>query len=192
MACSRFRSTFDSIDCKEQKRQALSNMKCWHLSVLLQFRGARHLLTAVALMLVGTSSGCAINNVGVIAARVEHGHGAVVYMTYAPGVSLRTYPEERGASIGMARRICIAKLDPSSPSRGVYFVALPAYPARCYTRSTTNWGLAVRLSPPDLSISLGYRDTTTLALVNVGDAVAYTVSFDTTHPSATHLEVRQP
>ena len=143
----------------------------------------------LTLSLLATGTGCAINGLGTIAARVERADGALVYTTYAPGLSLRTRAEERGAVLGFTERTCIALLDVQAPLSGFYLGRLPAYPAHCYARHLTAWGTELRTSAPDFSFTVGYRDTALLAWVHEGEDVSYDLYYDTTQPSHTHLEV---
>ena len=147
-------------------------------------------LMILALLVSGT--GCAVNGLGTIAARVERAEGALVYTTYAPGLSLRTRAEERGGALGYTERTCIALLDAQAPLSGFYLGRLPPYPAHCYARHLTAWGTELRTSAPDFSFTVGYRDTALLAWVHEGDDVSYDLYYDTTQPSHTHLEVHTP
>lgn len=155
-------------------------------------RPLRHwhaLLGGMPIVVAAATTGCAINGLGTIAARISHGHGALVYSSYAPGLSLRSWPGDAGASIGFTDRTCIAQLTTTSPPPGIYLLGLPAYPEHCYARDNATLGWELRITPPDLSSTLGYRSTTTLASVDVHDQVAYTVRYARAHPSDTILKV---
>lgn len=154
--------------------------------------GMNRLRVLVAVGVLTSSTSCAINGLGTIAARVERADGALVYTTYAPGLSLRTSAEERGGALGYTERTCIALLDAQAPLSGFYLGRLPAYPAHCYARHLTAWGIELRTSAPDFSFTVGYRDSALLAWVHEGDDVSYDLYYDTTQPSHTHLEVHIP
>ena len=149
-------------------------------------RAVLTLLPGVVALCLG---GCSLNGGGAIAARIDRADGALVYTTYAPGLSLRTRAEERGAVLGFSTRTCIAALDARAPAGGLYLGRLPSYPARCYARHLTSWGAELRTSVPDLSFSVGFRDSAFLARTPVGDTVSYELDYDTTRPSHAHLEV---
>ena len=153
---------------------------------------ARALRASAGLFVLATCGGCAVDGLGAVAARIDRADGALVYTTYAPGLSLRTRAEERGVALGYTERTCIAALTPKAPPTGLYVGRLPPYPAHCYARQFTAWGSELRTSAPDFSISLGYRDSLTLARVSAGEVVSYDLEFDTNRPSQTHLEVHTP
>ena len=142
-----------------------------------------------ALFIALLAPGCSVNGVGLLAARVNPGDGAITYTTFAPGISVRTRADDRGASIGYSRRLCLAEHTATAPARGWYFFRLPDFPDQCYARDTLTLGTELRLTPVELSVALGARLTTTLAQVPESETISYQLRYDLSDPDSAFLRL---
>lgn len=136
-------------------------------------------------------SGCAIDRVGAIAARIDRADGAIVYTTHSAGIHLRSTPTDPGLSVGYSKRICLAEISTGSPVSGWYFFFVPALPAPCYALDRSTIGSEIRIGPADYSLTLGARFTTSLVEIPSDASEHYTLFFDTKEPSRAFLRVHQ-
>ncbi len=143
-------------------------------------------LGLTSLLILG---GCSFNGYGIVAVEVERADGALLYTHHAPGLQIRTRPDDVGASLGFTRRACIGLLGANSPASGWYFGFAPPSP-HCYASDRTTWGGELRVAPPDLSLGIGLRQTVVLAQVEYTENVDYELSYDSQHTPATRLNLR--
>ena len=139
---------------------------------------ARAFGITTGILSVAVCSGCSINGMGLIAGRINAGDGAITYSTFAPGINVRTGKDDRGLSVGMSRRLCLAEATAQSPAPGWYFFVLPTFPSPCFARDMITVGTELRMTPLGLSVALGARMTTILAQVPMADSADYELRYD--------------
>ena len=154
---------------------------------------APRFLLRLAVAVAGMSGllhGCAIDRVGSVAAHVTHADSAVVMDLYALGGHLRTRGEDRGLTIGLARRSYVfAVEDARNVSAGWHLLCAPMPPVAAVAQHVASLGLEARAGPVDYGLSLGLRVSTVIARVPRGADMALALDYTPAHPEWTRLRV---
>ncbi len=137
-------------------------------------------------------SACAVNNYGLIAAKVTEGDGAIVYQTLAPGLHVRTTAKDPGASLGYTKRTCILQKSTVSPAPGWYFLNIPEKSGACHAMDLSTIGIELRLGGVDMSLTIGGRFTTQMGNAAESDNTDIYLFFDSTNPASTILRLTEP
>lgn len=135
-------------------------------------------------------AGCSAGHYGLLTAAVSDGDGARLVTVTTYGADLRTLAVDAGLTLGWGHRVYIYPLDtPGLPPPGSYAfaVALPAQPPLAW--DVRSLGLDVRTGSVEVGAVLGWRATTVLVRAPVGSDLSFGLSYDTTRPGATRLEL---
>lgn len=151
-----------------------------------------HCIIYLGFLCVFFLSACAVNNYGLIATKVTHGNGAVVYETHTPGLHLRTTDEDPGVSLGYSKRTCISEKDTDSPAQGWFYLKTPKRSGACHATDLSTIGVELRLGASDLSLTIGGRFTTKMGSAAISDDKDIYLFFDKTNPEETKLSLNQP
>ncbi len=134
--------------------------------------------------------GCSIDNHGALAAKVTAAEGAYVVDTYAIGAALRTRADDPGMSIGFDRRSYIFDaVSNHAPDPGWYYFEVPLPESTALVLHTENYGVELRIRANDTGISVGYRATTVMAQVPVGESIYRLLSYRPDAPEHTSVFV---
>jgi hypothetical protein len=140
--------------------------------------------------LSGLLHGCAIDRVGSVAAHVTRADSAVVVDLYTLGGHLRTRGEDRGLTIGLARRSYVfAVEDAKTASAGWHLLYAPMPPVAAVAQHVASLGLEARAGPVDYGLTLGLRVATVIARVPRGSDMALALDYTPAHPELTRLHV---
>ena len=153
--------------------------------------GNRLLSRAFAVAAVfGLLGGCAINTMGTLASRVTPADAAVVIDLYTLGAHLHTRAEDRGLTIGLARRSYVfAVQDAGNISPGWHLVWAPLPSAAAVAQHVASLGFEARAGPVDYGLTLGLRVATVIARVPRGTDIALTLDYTPAHPERTRLQL---
>lgn len=134
-------------------------------------------------------AGCAVDGTGALAARVTHAHEAVVVDIYTLGAQLRTRSDDRGLSIGVARRSYVFPSDDSEgPSRGWHLFHVPLPEEESVAQHHTTLGLDLRGGPVDVGATLGLRSTTILLRQKLDRPTIVAIDYEVGAPERTRLQ----
>ncbi|MCB1815718.1 MAG: hypothetical protein KDK04_28960 [Candidatus Competibacteraceae bacterium] len=150
---------------------------------------AKPISIVVSLLVLPGLMGCAINNMGLLAANVIDGEGAKVVDIYTIGWHLRTWNHDAGVSIGATKRTYIFPLDlPYSPNAGWHYlwVKLPSG-ERPVALNTQLLGLEIWASTPEYSLTIGYRNKVILAQIDNTASITMTLGYNSINPEQTQL-----
>lgn len=132
-------------------------------------------------------SGCSTGS-GLLIADVYRTEGAYVVTMEGFGVTMRTVAEDAGLTLGYDRRSYVYPQridDPPEEGRHYFFVPLPKRaPVAVSTRAV---GMDLRASSVEFGLTLGYRDTSLIALVPATESLYMRLRFLPDDVSATRL-----
>lgn len=135
-------------------------------------------------------TGCAFDNVGLLAAKVTPGDGAYVVDVYSIGAYLRTRPDDPGLLLGASRRSYVfSTTDETPPEPGWHYFFVPIPQKGTWTLDSRSFGVDVRAAVHDAGISLGYQETTILAEVPDSQSTAFVLSYSPDNPAAARLRL---
>jgi hypothetical protein len=138
----------------------------------------------------GLLPGCAIDTLGTLGSRVTHAESAVVVDLYTVGAHLRTRADDRGLTIGLARRSYVfAVEDAGNVSPGWHLVWAPLPASAAVAQHVASLGLEARAGPVDYGLTLGLRAATVIARVPRGTDMALALVYTPAHPELTRLQV---
>lgn len=109
-------------------------------------------------------SGCAVGNVGTLAANVERHDAVSVLSVYSVGLHLRTRGDDPGAHFGVSKRSHVFVGD-DMPTPGWYFFRVPSPAREALAQDLTTFGVDLSTTAPAAGISLGYVHTRLIARV---------------------------
>lgn len=142
-----------------------------------------------AMCLVLVLSGCAVQNVGFLAAEVTKAKGSTVVDVYSVGVHLRTRNDDPGLTIGAARRSYVfADTEAIEFRPGWHYFVAPLSNVQAVALDTRAVGIEIRAGAPDLSLTVGLSADTILAQVPRDSSVISRLSYAPNSPSSTNLE----
>ncbi|MCB0833152.1 MAG: hypothetical protein KDC45_06795, partial [Bacteroidetes bacterium] len=133
-------------------------------------------------------TGCAVNNLGTLAAKMTHGQGATVIEVSVIGIHLRTWSHDPGISFGLTKRSYIfptfqTNLAESSWHYG--WLKMPqTSPLSLHLKTL---GLEFSGGPLGYGILLGYRERTILAQVDQQNNLYMELFYIADEPANTHL-----
>jgi hypothetical protein len=156
--------------------------------------GRRLSRALAAAAVLGLLSGCAIDTVGTLAARVTHADAAVVVDVYTVGAHLRTRAEDRGMTIGLGRRSYVfAAADADDVPEGWHLLAVPLPVAGSVAQHLGSLGLEARVGPVDYGVTLGLRVVTLIARIPQDASMTLALDYAPAHPERTRLQLcREP
>ena len=109
---------------------------------------------------------------------------------YTLGAHLRTRAEDRGLTIGLARRSYVfAAEDAGNVSPGWHFVRAPLPRVAAVAQHVVSLGFEARAGPVDYGLTLGLRVATVIARVPRGTDIALTLDYTPAHPERTRLKI---
>jgi hypothetical protein len=149
------------------------------------------LLRAVAAAATsGLLAGCAIDTLGTLGSRVTHAESAVVVDLYTLGAHLRTRADDRGLTIGLARRSYVFTAESAGVlAPGWHLLRVPLPPAAAVAQHVASLGLEARAGPVDYGLMLGLRVATVLARAPAGTDVTLALDYTPANPELTRLQV---
>jgi hypothetical protein len=128
-------------------------------------RSAKRQALLLALAVVSaTVSGCAVGNVGTVAAHVQRGPTVSIVSVYSIGLHLRTQADDAGAHLGFSRRTHVFAAD-NELQPGWHFLRVPSPAHRAIAHDVTTLGLDLSTGMPAPGIALGYHRSRLLASV---------------------------
>ncbi len=112
---------------------------------------------AVVLVLLATLvlSGCAIGNVGTLAAKVERNGDVSTVDMYSIGLHLRTRSDDSGAHLGYSHRKYVFDSE-STLERGWYFFKSPLPDREAVAQDLMTVGIELSIVAPVAGITFGY------------------------------------
>lgn len=134
-------------------------------------------------------SGCAINNYGLLAARVTHVDGAMVVDVYGIGGYLRTWPDDPGVTFGWTRRSYVfsERLEQlQNPGWRYFSVQKPDDVA--LVQDTRALGFDLSFANPVWNATFGYKVTTILARIRSEFDRSLQLFYWPSYPSETRLK----
>jgi hypothetical protein len=130
-----------------------------HLSLFLIF-GLIHMVV----------NGCAVGNIGTMAAKVEHFEGVRVVEVYSVGLHIRTRMDDTGAHLGYSQRKYIFS-DRARGQSSWHFFRVPLPSDEAVAQDFKTVGVDVTTNEPESGIAIGYQHTTLHARAPVGTSV---------------------
>jgi hypothetical protein len=112
---------------------------------------------ALALWALGLS-GCAVGNVGTMAANVQRHETLSVMSVYSVGLHVRTRADDPGAHFGYSKRVYVFAADPSL-APGWHFLSVPSPAAGALALDLLTIGVDASLAAPEAGIALGHAHT---------------------------------
>jgi hypothetical protein len=159
------------------------------LSDLPMLRGRRLRSGLVACALLALS-GCALDDVGLLASRVTSAEGAWVIDVYSAGAYLHTRADDPGLQLGAGRRSYVFdKRDEYELTPGWHYFTAPLPDRPSYARDSRSHGLDMTFASNDISLTLGLRATTVMARVAADDSQFFHLTYLPEQPALTKLEV---
>jgi hypothetical protein len=156
---------------------------------VLRGRRLRSVLIACALLAL---SGCAVDNVGLLASRVTSAEGAWVVDVYSAGAYLHTRADDPGLQLGASRRSYVFdKRDEHELTPGWHYFTAPLPDRPSYARDSRSYGLDTTFARNDMSFTLGLRATTVMARVAADDSQFWRLTYAPAHPAMTKLEIQE-
>jgi hypothetical protein len=154
-------------------------------------RGSRwRFFRALAVAAAFGLGGCAVDTMGALASQITPAGSAVVIDLYTVGAHLRTRAEDRGLTIGLARRSYIfAVEDAGNVSPGWHLLWTPLPTGAAVAQHVASLGLEARAGPVDYGLTLGLRVATVIARVPRDTDMALTLDYTPSHPERTLLQV---
>lgn len=149
----------------------------------------RGICVMASIPLVLATSGCAVDNHGVVLGRITHADGAVVADLYAIGLHLKTRPGDAGVVLGYSRASYVFADLPAKPLPGArwhaFSVPLPAVaPTAIHVESV---GASAHATVASSGATLGYRAYTVLAQLRNESSSSFAVRFRPDSPAATRV-----
>jgi hypothetical protein len=142
-------------------------------------------LAAAALLVL---AGCATGTGGLVAGEVVEADGARVIVVRGYGLQVRTEPIDAGLTLGYARRTYVyPDTTPGLPAPGSYILWIPQPATAPVALDGAAIGLDLQASRLNLGMTIGYRGTSLLTHVPVGESIFVSLRFAPTDPAATRL-----
>lgn len=142
----------------------------------LFMRLSRHFALAFALAPAAgvLLSGCAVGNIGTLAARVELHSSVAALDLYSVGLHWRTRPDDLGAHLGYSRRTYVFAVDPALAA-GWYFIRVPLPQTEAVAQDLLTIGIEFSAVAPLAGLTLGYSHGGLLARVPADESfyIAY-------------------
>ncbi len=137
-------------------------------------------------------SGCAYDNVGLLASRVTSADGAWVVDVYSAGTYLHTRADDPGLQFGIGRRSYVFdKQGQQELTPGWHYFVAPLPERASYARDSRTLGIDTTFARDDLSVTLGLRATTVMARVGANDSRFHRLRYAPGRPADTELEIMQ-
>ena len=154
-------------------------------------------ITRCFLLLYGlclTITGCAVGNVGSLAAHVTQADGATVVDLYAVGLSLRTAPDDRGLQLGFGKRTYVFPDPPCTPTTeslqpGWYYFVVPLPDTAAVAIDSRHLGVDVPLGPVEFGITIGLQHTVLMAYLPSDRSLTMRLSYFSGQPARTYLRI---
>jgi hypothetical protein len=151
----------------------------------ISFRQGWAFVLAAALL-----SGCAYDNVGLLASRVTSAEGAWVVDVYSAGAYLHTRADDPGLQLGAGRRSYVFdKRDEIELTPGWHYFTAPLPDRASYARDSRSYGLDATFARNDLGVTLGLRATTVMARVGADDSQFFHLTYLPARPALTKLAI---
>lgn len=159
------------------------------LSVLSALCRRRLRFGAIGCALI-TLTGCAFDNVGLLASHVTSAEGAWVVDVYSAGAYLHTRADDPGLQLGAGRRSYVFdKRDEAELTTGWHYFTAPLPDRASYARDSRSYGLDTTFAANDLSVTLGLRATTVLARVDANESQFFHLTYLPAQPALTKLDI---
>jgi len=167
-----------------EENEFMSWVRWQHIVVGSKRRSSIMALVALS----GFLHGCAIDNVGTLAAQVTHAESAVVVDLYTIGAHLRTSAEDRGLTLGFGRRSSVfAPESAATVPAGWHLFWVPLPPVAPIVRHGTSLGLDVRAGPVAYGITVGLRVATELGPIPHDAQIVLALDYTPAQPGLTRL-----
>lgn len=141
-----------------------------------------------------TIAGCAVGNVGSLAAHVTQADGASVIDLYTVGLSLRTAPDDRGLQLGIGKRTYVfpdppCTLATESLQPGWYYFVVPLPDTAAVAIDSRHLGVDVPLGPAEFGITIGLQHTVLMAYLPSDRSLTMRLSYFSGQPARTYLRI---
>ncbi|MFC1869053.1 hypothetical protein ACFL0H_13120 [Thermodesulfobacteriota bacterium] len=119
----------------------------------------RLILFSLLFLIQAALAGCAVGNIGALAAKVQHLEGAHIIDVHALGLHVRTRTDDAGAQFGYSKRRYIF-LGRANIKNGWYFFNVPLPDIESLVQDLKILGVEISTVAPDPFICIGYQHTT--------------------------------
>jgi len=124
----------------------------------------RFVMLSILLLLHIIFIGCAVGNIGTLAAKVQYLAGAHSIELHALGLHVRTRADDAGAQFGYSIRRYVF-LDSAKVEDGWYFFRVPLPDMESTAQDLKTFGIEASTVAPEAGISIGYQHTVLYARV---------------------------
>jgi len=142
-----------------------------------------------------TITGCAVGNVGSLAAHVTQADGARVVDLYTVGLYLRTAPDDQGLQLGFGKRTYVFPDHSCTPSTyslepGWHYFVVPLPDTSAVAIDSRHLGVDLQLGPAEFGITIGLQNTVLMAYIPSDRSLTMQLSYFSGQPAQTYLRIR--